>query len=186
MKELAGGRDDWQHPGDAPKRITWEAIQRYAPEVLILSPCSSSLERTLGEVGALAAQPGWWALPAVKAGQVYICQHAPFSRPGPRYTSPPPGGPPCLPNGCAVHTLLRGCGSMCLGGTRWGPFDVFVLRVQDGNGLLWILLCTAGSATWLHLEIAVRLCSSQCSRPVHHPWPQSHMDRMHLPQCCSL
>ena len=87
MKELAGGRDDWQQPGDAPERITWEAIRRYAPEVLLLCPCSSNLERSLGEVCSLAAQPGWWALPAVKAGRVYICDHSLFSRPGPR--SPP-------------------------------------------------------------------------------------------------
>ncbi len=85
MKELAGGRDEWQQPGDAPQRVTWEAVQRYAPEVLILCPCSSNLDRSLGEVCNLAAQPGWWALPAVKTGRVYICDHSFFSRPGPRY-----------------------------------------------------------------------------------------------------
>ena len=84
MKELAGGRDDWQHAGDAPQRITWEGIRQYAPEVLLLCPCSSSLERSLGEVCSLAAQPGWWALPAVRTGQVYILEHSLFSRPGPR------------------------------------------------------------------------------------------------------
>ncbi|KAA6423422.1 MAG: periplasmic binding, partial [Trebouxia sp. A1-2] len=84
MKELAGGRDEWQQPGDAPQRVTWEAVQRSAPEVLILCPCSSNLDRSLGEVCNLAAQPGWWALPAVKAGRVYICDHSFFSRPGPR------------------------------------------------------------------------------------------------------
>ena len=89
MKELAGGRDDWQQPGDAPERITWEAIRRYAPEVLLLCPCSSNLERSLGEVCSLAAQPGWWALPAVKAGRVYICDHSLFSRPGPRSATHP-------------------------------------------------------------------------------------------------
>ena len=88
MKELAGGRDKWQQPGDAPQRVTWEAVQRYAPEVLILCPCSSNLDRSLGEVCNLAAQPGWWALPAVKAGRVYICDHGFFSRPGPRYVIP--------------------------------------------------------------------------------------------------
>ena len=84
MKELAGGRDDWQHPGDAPERITWEAVRQYAPEVLLLCPCSSSLERSLGEVCDLAGQPGWWSLPAVRSGLVYICDHSLFSRPGPR------------------------------------------------------------------------------------------------------
>ena len=84
MKELAGGCDAWQQPGDAPERVTWEAIRHYAPEVLLLCPCSSNLERSLSEVCSLAAQPGWWALPAVKAGRVFICDHSLFSRPGPR------------------------------------------------------------------------------------------------------
>ena len=85
MKELAGARDGWQQPGDAPQRITWEAICAYAPEVLLLCPCSSDLARSLGEVCLLARQKGWWSLPAVKAGQVYILHHAFFSRPGPRW-----------------------------------------------------------------------------------------------------
>lgn len=29
-------------------------------------------------------QPGWWELPAVKQQQVFIVDHAVFSRPGPR------------------------------------------------------------------------------------------------------
>lgn len=103
MKELAGGRDDWQQPGDAPERITWEAIRRYAPEVLLLCPCSSNLERSLGEVCSLAAQPGWWALPAVKAGRVFICDHSLFSRPGPRSAT--------HPQLCNVH--LSVCDSTC-------------------------------------------------------------------------
>ncbi|KAK9828636.1 hypothetical protein WJX72_001237 [[Myrmecia] bisecta] len=84
MKELAGGADEWLQPGDQPLRITWDQVRQYAPEVLVLSPCSAGLQRALGEACELAALPGWWALPAVKTGQVYICDHACFSRPGPR------------------------------------------------------------------------------------------------------
>ena len=101
MKELAGGRDEWQHPGDAPQRITWDAIRQYAPEVLLLCPCSASLERSLGEVCSLAAQPGWWALPAVRTGQVYILEHSLFSRPGPRYVLL------CMP----FHSCVSSCSS---------------------------------------------------------------------------
>ena len=62
-------------------------VREYEPEVLILSPCSCNPSRTLSEVTSLAGLPGWWALPAVKSGQVYIVDHAYFSRPGPRYST---------------------------------------------------------------------------------------------------
>ncbi len=60
-------------------------VKAYAPEVLILAPCSAGVGRGLGEACALAALPGWWGLPAVKSGRVYVVDHAYFSRPGPRY-----------------------------------------------------------------------------------------------------
>ena len=60
----------------------------YAPDVLVLSPCASEgghgVERTLAEVDRLAMNPGWWAIPAVKAREVYVVDHACFSRGGPR------------------------------------------------------------------------------------------------------
>ena len=84
LKELAGARDVAQQPGDPAKHIDWEAVRKLAPEVLLICPCSFNLERSLGEVCLLAKLPGWWALPAVKTGQVYICDHVYFSRPGPR------------------------------------------------------------------------------------------------------
>ena len=42
---------------------------------------------TLGEVSELAALPGWWGLPAVKAGLVFVADAALFLRPGPRLVS---------------------------------------------------------------------------------------------------
>lgn len=84
---LAGARDVAQQPGDRAKHIEWDTIRKYAPDVLLICPCSSNLERSLGEMCLLAKLPGWWALPAVKAGQVYICEHVYFSRPGPRYVA---------------------------------------------------------------------------------------------------
>jgi ABC-type Fe3+-hydroxamate transport system substrate-binding protein len=84
MKALAGGADELQEAGAAAERLRWETVLQYAPDVLLVLPCNPSLERTLGEVGLLAAQPGFWALQAVKSNQVYILDHARFSRPGPR------------------------------------------------------------------------------------------------------
>jgi hypothetical protein len=95
MKALAGGVDDLQEPGAPAERLRWEQVLSYAPEVLILAPCVAwSPEQTLAELDRLAAQPGWWALPAVRHREVYIVHHVLFSRAGPR-----------LVNGRGLHSF---------------------------------------------------------------------------------
>lgn len=51
MKAVAGGVEGLQEPGEGAKKVAWERVTAFAPEVLILAPCSASLERTLSEVG---------------------------------------------------------------------------------------------------------------------------------------
>jgi hypothetical protein len=51
---------------------------------LVITPCSSGLERSLRELHYLVAQDGWWELQAVRAREVYVIEHDYFSRPGPR------------------------------------------------------------------------------------------------------
>jgi cobyrinic acid a,c-diamide synthase len=84
MKLLAGGSDPLQEPGCMAQRVNWQKVKACAPEILILTPCSSSPLQTLSEVNILASMPGWWTIPAVYRGEVYIVDHAYFSRPGPR------------------------------------------------------------------------------------------------------
>jgi iron complex transport system substrate-binding protein len=84
LKVLAGGRDDLFSPGCAAQRLEWTTIRDYDPEILLVTPCSSGLERSLRELGYLAEQDGWWDLQAVRARQVYVIDHVYFSRPGPR------------------------------------------------------------------------------------------------------
>ncbi len=59
-------------------------VRAYAPEVLILSPCGAGVESGVEQACGLAALPGWWALPAVRSGRVFVADHSLFSRPGPR------------------------------------------------------------------------------------------------------
>ena len=59
-------------------------VRSHAPEVLVVMQCGVSPQGVLACVTELAALPGWWGLPAVKNGCVYIVDHAPFLRPGPR------------------------------------------------------------------------------------------------------
>jgi iron complex transport system substrate-binding protein len=84
MKIRAGGRDDLFSPGCPAQRLVWTTIRDYDPEILVITPCSSGLERSLRELGYLVEQDGWWELQAVRAREVYVIDHNYFSRPGPR------------------------------------------------------------------------------------------------------
>ncbi|PKB81997.1 MAG: hypothetical protein BZY88_05440 [SAR202 cluster bacterium Io17-Chloro-G9] len=84
LLQLAGGQQDLYPPGCSAQRLQWQQVLDYEPEKLYIDLCSSDLDRGLREVGWLAAQPGWKALPAVRSGEVYLIDHVYFSRPGPR------------------------------------------------------------------------------------------------------
>jgi iron complex transport system substrate-binding protein len=84
LKTLAGGRDELFSPGCDAQRLAWTTIRDYDPEILVITPCSSGLERSLRELYSLAAQDGWWELQAVRRRAVYVIEHDYFSRPGPR------------------------------------------------------------------------------------------------------
>jgi iron complex transport system substrate-binding protein len=84
LKTLAGGRDDLFSPGCPAQRLVWTTIRDYDPEILVITPCSSGLERSLHELYSLVEQDGWWDLQAVRAREVYVIEHDYFSRPGPR------------------------------------------------------------------------------------------------------
>jgi iron complex transport system substrate-binding protein len=82
---LAGGREAIGRAGEPSRRATWEEVVAAAPEVVLLSPCGFTLERTEVELPGLSARPEWRALPAVRDGRVALIDgSAYFSRPGPR------------------------------------------------------------------------------------------------------
>jgi iron complex transport system substrate-binding protein len=85
VAQLAGGAPCLPlQPLDPPRRLTWDELRAAAPEVLVLSQHLQRADRAVAEVAELAAQPGWWALPAVRSGQVFCVDCALVSRPGPR------------------------------------------------------------------------------------------------------
>jgi cobyrinic acid a,c-diamide synthase len=88
IKAAAGCRDALGDKGGANARILkWDEILAVDPDVLILSPCSASPQRTLKELHLLASEPSFWELRCVQQGDVYIIDHNRFSRPGPRLVS---------------------------------------------------------------------------------------------------
>jgi iron complex transport system substrate-binding protein len=88
MPELvayAGGENVFGEIGQHSPWIGWEELQAADPDVLVLSPCGFTLERTLVDIPLLQQHPMWNSLSAVTNGQVYaIDGNAYFNRSGPR------------------------------------------------------------------------------------------------------
>jgi iron complex transport system substrate-binding protein len=84
MVELAGGCDELGTPAGPSRRIDWNEVVAYAPDIIVLMPCSLDLERVASEFDVVAALPGWSTLPAVEARRVYAGNTHLFSCSGPR------------------------------------------------------------------------------------------------------
>ena len=85
MIRLAGGRDEMSREGTPSVQVSWEEIARYDPDILVLMPCSFSLERTINEFATLHVPEAWHHPQAVKSARVYAVEGATyFSRSGPR------------------------------------------------------------------------------------------------------
>lgn len=84
MVALAGGSDQLGTPGGPSRPIDWSEVVAYAPEVVVLMPCSLELERVAAEFRLVRGLPGWADLPAARAGRVFAGSTHLFSRSGPR------------------------------------------------------------------------------------------------------
>jgi iron complex transport system substrate-binding protein len=86
LVELAGGRPGLGTAHCDSRRVAWEDVIAFAPEVIVVAPCGFDLRRTIAEAEqVLPSRNGWAALPAVRQGRVYAVDgNAYFSRPGPR------------------------------------------------------------------------------------------------------
>ncbi len=84
LLQKAGGEQTMLEPGCPARRLEWQEIRSNAPQKLFVDLCSSDVARNLREVPWLAVQEGWSNIPAVVSGEVYLIDHAYFSRPGPR------------------------------------------------------------------------------------------------------
>jgi iron complex transport system substrate-binding protein len=81
----AGGESVFGEIGQHSPWLTWEELQAADPDVLLLSPCGFTLERTLQELPLLQQHPTWGSLQAVQQGRVYAIDGNNYlNRSGPR------------------------------------------------------------------------------------------------------
>ena len=85
LVRLAGGIDGLGAEGRKSRTLTWGEVIAWRPEVVVISCCGFTIERTLQDIPALDGVRGWKRLPAVRDGRVFVTDgSAYFSRPGPR------------------------------------------------------------------------------------------------------
>ncbi len=85
LVELAGGANVAGEPGKHSDWMNWDTLRRHDPEIIIALPCGFDLARTRSEMAALARQPDWPKLRAVKNHRVFATDgNQYFNRPGPR------------------------------------------------------------------------------------------------------
>jgi iron complex transport system substrate-binding protein len=85
MVTIAGGNDALSRQGEDSVRISWDEVVKWAPEVLIVTPCGLNLEKSVEQAQQLLRYPGWFDVPAVREHRVYaVDANSYFARPGPR------------------------------------------------------------------------------------------------------
>lgn len=84
LVRLAGGIDPLGVEGEPARVVSWEEVRAAAPDLLFISCCGFSVERTLADLPLLTEQAEWEDLPAVRNGRVFIADGRRwFSAPGP-------------------------------------------------------------------------------------------------------
>ena len=85
LVRIAGGIEGLGKEGQPSRRLRWEEVFAWRPEVLCIACCGFTIERTRQDLVSTQALAGWQELPAVRSGRVYVADGAQyFNRPGPR------------------------------------------------------------------------------------------------------
>lgn len=84
MVAAAGGVDGLGKAGKDSRRVEWDEVFRYNPDVILVMPCSFSMERTRNEISLLTRLSGWKKSSAVKGKRVFVVEGSFFHRAGPR------------------------------------------------------------------------------------------------------
>ncbi|SFG87675.1 iron complex transport system substrate-binding protein [Halopelagius inordinatus] len=80
----AGGEYGLVASGDRSADVEWDDVREYAPEVVVVAPCSYGVAETRERLDELADRPGWESLPAVRTDRVHVVDGAVLNRWTPR------------------------------------------------------------------------------------------------------
>jgi iron complex transport system substrate-binding protein len=82
---MAGGENVFGEAGRHSPWLTWEALCRADPDIILILPCGYDIAESRRNMPALTGRLEWSDLGAVTAGRVYIADgNQYFNRPGPR------------------------------------------------------------------------------------------------------
>ena len=81
LVEMAGGEYTLCKKGHVSKPITLKEVERYNPEIIILSLCGFGNK---AKAEMILKRPGWENIDAVKKKRVYVIDDSLLNRPGPR------------------------------------------------------------------------------------------------------
>jgi iron complex transport system substrate-binding protein len=85
LVEKAGGRNLFGQAGRHSPWIKFDQLAAADPDVIFVSPCGFGIDRSITELGALARDPAWAKLTAVRNRRVFVADgNHYFNRPGPR------------------------------------------------------------------------------------------------------
>jgi len=85
LVRLAGGIEGLGKEGQPSRRLRWDEVSVWEPEVMVIACCGFTVERVLQDVMRVQSIGEWHALPAVQSGRVYVADGSQyFNRPGPR------------------------------------------------------------------------------------------------------
>ena len=82
---FAGGDNIFGEIGMHSPWLSWEELSQADPDILVLSPCGFTIERTMMDLPLLQEHPLWKSLQAAQAGRVYAIDGNQYlNRSGPR------------------------------------------------------------------------------------------------------
>jgi iron complex transport system substrate-binding protein len=85
MVELAGGIDVLGRAGEPGAQVSWSAIEKTDPDVILAMPCGYHCEEIETELEVVPFPEVWYSLRAVQNSRVFATDASShFSRPGPR------------------------------------------------------------------------------------------------------
>lgn len=85
LVRIAGGIEGLGKEGQPSRRLRWDEVFVWQPDVIVIACCGFTVERTQQDLAGLQSVAGWDTLPAVRANRVYVADGSQyFNRPGPR------------------------------------------------------------------------------------------------------